>query len=287
MSARRLPTASLLIGAGRPLDSGRSADALCNNMTSINLADLRRIPCRLSDKAPLTPHGFRDAAIDVDDSRWPLVGVVGFDVIDVDPRHGGHLWLEANKHRIPPTRMHRTRAGGWHYFFNPSGRRLKRQLAPGVDLKGATTGFVVWWPREGYAFEDHPIADWPDWLLELAVAGVGVPLDPRPVGTPTLPITPYEQNYANRALSNAAVELMNCAAGGRNVKLNALAFKMGRLVVRGWIDRGRVEQLLEWGADQCRLTADDGIASVRATMASGLRAGMERPYHEIREHGPP
>ena len=77
----------------------------------------------LENKAPACPLGFKAATCDVDGmkalwGRWPgpLVGVVtgaasGFDVLDIDPRHGGDAWLSAHLDRLPTTRLHITRSG--------------------------------------------------------------------------------------------------------------------------------------------------------------------------------
>ena len=92
----------------------------------------------------------------------------------------------------------------------------------------------------------------------------------------------YERNYSKRALANACFELRNCPQGSRNSKLNALAYKMGRLVVRGWIECGRVESYLLRCCEANGLLADDGEQQCLATLASGMRAGALRPYHDIR-----
>ena len=47
---------------------------------------------------------------------------------------------------------------------------------------------------------------------------------------------------------------------------------------RGWIAVERVVQGLELACAFNLLTRDDGSDQVRAPIASGLRAGMERPY---------
>lgn len=100
-----------------------TADALAATLT----LGLPVFPCRASKK-PAGPHGFRDAVIDADEIErlWdrhpgPLIGVptwaaTGFDVIDVDPPRG-EQWLDENRHRLPMTRTHRTRSGGWHILF--------------------------------------------------------------------------------------------------------------------------------------------------------------------------
>jgi Bifunctional DNA primase/polymerase, N-terminal len=93
----------------------------------------------------------------------------------------------------------------------------------------------------------------------------------------------YEINYAKRALGNAFLELRACPVGCRNATLNALAYKMGRLVARGWITWERVETLLLKASEQCGLLAADGLGQCKATIDSGMRAGMTRPYHDIRQ----
>ncbi len=140
------------------------------------LGDLLVFPCRQSDKAPLTQHSFYDARVDVDHSRWPLVGVPtgeAFDVVDVDPRNGGDCWYDFHFDALPKTRTHATRGGGIHLLFRPCGRKLRHKLAPGVEVQSIGR-YVIWWPREGLPIEEAPIAEWPEWLLKLAIDGHSV-----------------------------------------------------------------------------------------------------------------
>src|SRR5271163_2267387 len=68
------------------------------------------------NKTPKTPRGFKDAIL----SPWEpgpneLIGVPtgeasGISVLDIDPRHDGHIWLEANRDRLPLTRLHETQS---------------------------------------------------------------------------------------------------------------------------------------------------------------------------------
>src|SRR5690348_14370705 len=48
----------------------------------------------------------------------PTGSLSGYDVLDVDPRHGGDAWLVENRHRLPPTAEHRTMQGGTHFLFH-------------------------------------------------------------------------------------------------------------------------------------------------------------------------
>jgi hypothetical protein len=85
-------------------------------------------PCGIAKK-PVTPRGYKDAPFDPDAvcelwKRYPgeLVGVPtgeisSLNVLDIDARHGGDGWLAEHKHRLPSTRIHRTRSGGLHLLF--------------------------------------------------------------------------------------------------------------------------------------------------------------------------
>jgi hypothetical protein len=248
----------------------------------LNLSTLARFACRAADKAPdwrYAPHGFYNAAVDVDDRPWQLVGVAtgavnGFDVIDIDPRNGGHLWLEANQHRIPITRRHRTRSGGWHYLLNYGGRRLKKQLALGVDLKG-DKGYVVWWPREGFAIDDHPIADWPADLLDEATK-VGSDNTQRAEGVgdtaPGAPSTVRTISVKRRTYV-ILQRIERAKKGHRNETLSKGSYLMGTMIGEGRLKREIAEHLLKQAAKDCGLW-DEGPEACLKTIRSGLEAGM-------------
>jgi putative DNA primase/helicase len=93
--------------------------------------------------------------------------------------------------------------------------------------------------------------------------------------------TDRELNYAKKSLQNAWFELRNCPVGSRNAKLNALGYSLGRQIARGWISRERVEDFLLRASADCGLLHDDGERQCRATLNSGLDAGVQRPYHDI------
>jgi hypothetical protein len=134
-------------------------------------------PCA-ANKRPATPHGFKEATTDPIELQelWrrfpgPLIGVPtgnfsGLDVLDIDPRHGGDSWLADRQSCLPITRMHRTRSGGLHLFFQHAFdlRCSAGKLGPGVDVR-ANGGYVIWWPACGFSvISEAPSAPWPDWL---------------------------------------------------------------------------------------------------------------------------
>ena len=90
-----------------------------------------------------------------------------------------------------------------------------------------------------------------------------------------------ERAWAEAALERNAADLAACGESGRNHDLNAKAYRMGRMVARGWIEKSRVEAAL---TDACRangLFKDDGPKGVRDSLASGLRGGMAKPCADL------
>ena len=254
-------------------------------------------------------HGWADAAVDpaaIARLRvGPYLGVATgainqIIVVDVDPRNGGNETFAAELAWLPPTRTHQSRRGGRHlvYRYPAQGIRTFTGTAgkwPGIDILSDNPQKGVVWPHEaspGYSvIDDRPMVDCPARLCELR-EGLGVirqEQEPDAGDEGFTPISPtfekpiqYELNYAIKALTNACEELRGCPAGGRNHLLNVMAYKMGRLVVRGWIGRHWVEDYLLGACKANGLLDEDGKNQCAATIRSGIEAGMQRPYHDIR-----
>jgi hypothetical protein len=97
-------------------------------------------------------------------------------VLDIDGKSGGAQWFYQNLHRLPETRTQQSRCGLHLIFQHAEGLTCSRDLiADGVDVR-ADGGYAVWWPASegrshgnaGHVLREGPIAEWPDWLLELA-----------------------------------------------------------------------------------------------------------------------
>jgi hypothetical protein len=130
-------------------------------------------PCN-SAKEPLTKHGFKDAVQNVFWPSAPLVGVPtgarnNFDVLDIDG-DAGRAWYERNYDAIPQTRAHSTQRGMHLLFVHAPGLHCSTsEIAPGIDVR-TEGGYAIYWPREGLPIEDVAVAEWPEWLLQEAMA---------------------------------------------------------------------------------------------------------------------
>jgi hypothetical protein len=108
---------------------------------------------------------------------------IGAWVLDVDPATGGLdtlAELERTHGPLPETWRGRTGTGGEHYFWRAADDRVHNsasQVWRGLDVRG-TGGYVVLPPsphRNGTTYEwihpplRGPLADPPDWLLNLAL----------------------------------------------------------------------------------------------------------------------
>jgi DNA-binding transcriptional ArsR family regulator len=147
--------------------------------------------CPDPGKHPTTPHGFNDASSDPERIaelfvRWPGDNVghksgraSGTVIIDVDPRNGGMETLrrlQAEHGHLPPTRLHATGGGGFHYVLGyPEGVKElpSRTIGPGVEVKADGAGVVL--PPSNHAsggkyavLIDAPLAPLPWWVVELA-----------------------------------------------------------------------------------------------------------------------
>ena len=98
-----------------------------------------------------------------------------------------------------------------------------------------------------------------------------------------------EQAYAQAALEGAMAELAATGPGKRNEKLNAIAYRLGRMVARGWLTRAAVEGALLGAMHANGYVGEEGLAAAEATLRSGLDAGEKEPHPDLadREEAPP
>ena len=156
-------------------------------------------PIKPGDKTPLSSNGLKDATTEQGQIRdwwdkWPNANigiptgsVSGFDVLDVDPRHGGEESLKAledDHGKLPDTVEQITGGGGRHILLkHHPGLRNAVDLRPGLDLRGEG-GYVVVPPSvhsssNRYVWEvssrpgEVALAEWPSWLLAMINSGNG------------------------------------------------------------------------------------------------------------------
>ena len=113
------------------------------------------------------------------------------------------------------------------------------------------------------------------WLAEHRVSRVD-PFEPSPPWTGTPPDA-RQLRYLAAALDTQCKELASTKEGGRNVKLNLAAVKLGNYIAGAGLDEPVVIAKLVVAATACGLVDDDGMDSVAATIRSGLRFGKTRP----------
>jgi Protein of unknown function (DUF3631) len=86
-----------------------------------------------------------------------------------------------------------------------------------------------------------------------------------------------QQAYLNAALGGEVGKVAKAHKGGRNEALFEAALKLGSYVAGAGLDEQQVINSLEVAAVVNGYTADDGLYSTRATIASGLRCGKRNP----------
>jgi hypothetical protein len=238
-------------------------------------------PCRntprdeKADKTPLTKNGFKDASADPAELRRmfsphpdcligvPTGAVSGIDILDVDPRHNGHVWYEAHKEKLPPTRVHRTRRGGLHRFFRHTDglRNTTAKIAPGIDTR-CDGGYFIWWPATGLEFQDYPpsgLPEWPQWLLPAMLP------QPAPPPPPYWRVTISDRHLVAR-VSGLAKALANSPEGNRNSLCNWAGYAMRELVASGQVDGERIAYTLARAATCAGLSFQEAARAVRSGM---------------------
>ena len=215
-------------------------------------------------------------------------------VIDLDKakkpgavQHGDQtLTALADGRELPLTLTVASARGGRHlYFRQPEGAALRNTagsatagLGPLIDTRGHG-GFIV---APGSVFEGGsyrvenvaPVAPLPSWIVDELTRR-------KPVAAPApaparlrIPTTDRRRSaYGNTALNRSADAVATAPEGTRNDTLNREAFRMGRLVGGGVLQRDDVENELGRAAHDAGLSPGE----TSNTIASGLSAGTRHP----------
>lgn len=223
-----------------------------------------------NDKAPATPHGFKDANKDPEKHReWanecadynvayatgPASGYLL--VVDVDVKNGDATGLksiqslEKEYGELPPTRKVYTPSGGYHLLYRyPETMKVPSRInfRPRVDVK-AEGGYCVAPPSvihgEPYFYDEPvlPISRAPSWLLELLCSTQG-----------TKP----------RKRKSAQVKLTTI--GSRN---DSVAFEGFSLLNAGLNPDLLEEELLEYNATHCEPPLSESeVSQIAANVVS-------------------
>jgi Bifunctional DNA primase/polymerase, N-terminal len=212
-------------------------------------------------------------------------------------------WLAGNINKLPPTRVQVTRSGGKHLFFHHvDGVRCSAgRIAVGVDVRG-DGGYIIDWSREGYPCEERAIAGWPDWLLRLALHpsgpwgsnAIGPHRDgqllhgPSVFACPDNQLTANNQPTATRDLRMRSKSILRkieyTRPGRRNELLNWGSYQFGLMIAEGRINPDIASLLLEGAAKVCGLWRDDGPSQCKATIRSGINAGIRDWNEKERAH---
>ena len=166
-----------------------------------------------------------------------------------------------------------------------------RATALGIDVRGQGGYFIVAPSKRedgaAYGWENPPglfdPVETPAWLWDLITARPEHKAASRVFAFGASSSGTRETAYARAALDGAAREVASAGAGQRNNTLNAIAYRLGRMIARGWLSRDEVEVRLLAAAHENGLVQDDGGFATQRTISSGLDAGMSNPHDELQD----
>lgn len=247
-------------------------------------------PCGMN-KQPLTKHGFKDASIDpktISAMFTPFPGArigmptgraSGIFVVDIDTKNGPEAvdWMMHNDLHNQ-TKCVRTQSGGYHLWYRMPETELRNtasRLVRGVDTRGEG-GYVLIPPSDGYCeFNDAPVADLPDWILE----ALQRPSRTAEQSTTTTPSTRHIEGgtpYGLEALARECDAIRFAGDGTKHTALNKAAYSIGGLVASGELEQSLALSDLRSALADIQSACRDFKAAQR-TLERSFRDGLLQP----------
>jgi hypothetical protein len=270
------------------------------------------LPRNPGSKAPYIDGGVHSASTNLNViadwwQRFPhamigvrMGGASGVWALDPDPpkkpgaADGLANWrdLLAKNGGCPATHTHHTPRGGLHLLFKWRGDRPitnseGRLKGLGINVRG-NGGYVIAPPSQRADGKEYEIAepldffhfaDAPEWLYELILAKPAPSISERALALVKSPsvISRDTSAYVEAAVRNEYDAVASTVVGGRNNQLNASSFSLGTLVGAGELSRDEAEHALYQAAIANGYIADKGGRQTKATIGSGLEAGIKHP----------
>ena len=243
---------------------------------------LRVFPCA-GNKSPRLDHWPEQASADPRTVRrmwWRagfLVGVPtgatnGYDVLDIDPKRGGHIWLEDSALDLNEHCWNRTQSRGFHVLFRHDPRAINSidRIAPGIEVLSTGRRYHIWWPAQGMQVSgQRRLGLWPEWLLRL--------MPPPPVIVREPPVIRNGDRYAAEALASACAHIAGAVAGEQENILTSEAYSIGLKVAAGRIDR----DLATWRLVQAGTSMNKNIGDLRDPWTEReVRRQVERKFRD-------
>jgi hypothetical protein len=260
-------------------------------------------PCNPLNKRPLVEGGFKSATRDESIIRawwaqWPnaMIGlptgaVSGLFVVDLDidkGKDGRKAYADLGYDELD-TLATITPRGGVHLFFRHRDGlgNTASALAKGIDTRG-DGGYVILPPsmrEDGRRYEwrengraGRP-AELPEALFEALRKAKQRDGDEAVAQSRKSMGDGKRGAYALAALDKECEAVANALEGTRNDTLNKAAYNLGQFVAAGELGQCQVFDALYAAGIACGLSKgkQDGPKALRATIQSGMRAGMKQP----------
>lgn len=183
-------------------------------------------------------------------------------VLDVDVKNNGFQTL--SKYHLPLTLSQTTRSGGKHFIYRypNDGRRYGNRVGfdNGLDIRG-DGGYIA-----HYGFDNTPIAEAPQWLIDAALSQDKQQIDPSQI----VKISPH---IVSQILAEALDNIRNAPPGESNNILNNESYRIGQLLPSYSIDYDYAfNELFKAAKDRGKPDYE-----ARATIKSGLNGGSLSP----------
>jgi len=201
----------------------------------------------------------------------PTGTINGLLVLDVDVKNGDNGFETLKKYNVPATMSQTTPSGGKHLFYRyPNDGKVygnKVKFDTGLDIRGEGGQCAY------YGTDNTPIAEAPEWLLNVALK--------TEVVVDLANVVKISWAIVQQILESACENIRNAPDGESNNILNIEAYRVGQLLPSGSIDRETAYNTL-FAAAKARGKQDyEAKATINSGFDGGSKAPLTNPFGNV------